>query len=213
MSLTGCVSAGSYARNPVNQEAVPIWVADYVLGSYGSGAIMAVPAHDSRDYDFALQFGLPVRQVVQPNAPSQDAPLPFTGHSPPHPPPPSARPSTHASHTCVAVLHSCYGKSVVLLTHRPQVPNCCIYCLCHWVTACVQKRRHALHGKQNVIGVMGCDSSVMHEVSSHLELNSANLIVAAAALGVDILSGIMSVTCASQCHRGGCGHELEHGVW
>lgn len=69
--------AGSYARNPVNQEAVPIWVADYVLGSYGSGAIMAVPAHDSRDYDFAQQFDLPVRQVVQPHAPSQD--LPFTG--------------------------------------------------------------------------------------------------------------------------------------
>ncbi len=64
----------------MNQEAVPIWVADYVLGSYGSGAIMAVPAHDSRDYDFALQFGLPVRQVVQPQGPSQDAPLPFTGH-------------------------------------------------------------------------------------------------------------------------------------
>lgn len=61
----------------MNQEAVPIWVADYVLGSYGSGAIMAVPAHDSRDYEFAHQFGLPVRQVVQPHAPSQD--LPFTG--------------------------------------------------------------------------------------------------------------------------------------
>ena len=72
-----CVPAGSYARNPVNQEAVPIWVADYVLGSYGSGAIMAVPAHDSRDYDFAQQFGLPVRQVVQPHPPSPD--LPFTG--------------------------------------------------------------------------------------------------------------------------------------
>ena len=61
----------------MNQEAVPIWVADYVLGSYGSGAIMAVPAHDSRDYDFAQQFGLPVRQVVQPHASAPD--LPFTG--------------------------------------------------------------------------------------------------------------------------------------
>ncbi len=63
--------------NPVNQEAVAVWVADYVLGSYGSGAIMAVPAHDSRDYDFAQEFGLPVRQVVQ--SPSLDQDLPYTG--------------------------------------------------------------------------------------------------------------------------------------
>ncbi len=63
--------------NPVNQEAVPVWVADYVLGSYGSGAIMAVPAHDTRDYDFAQEFGLPVRQVVQSLSPDQD--LPYTG--------------------------------------------------------------------------------------------------------------------------------------
>ena len=69
--------AGSYALNPVNNEAVPIWVADYVLGSYGSGAIMAVPAHDTRDFEFAQQFGLPIRQVVE--GPSQDTELPYTG--------------------------------------------------------------------------------------------------------------------------------------
>ena len=70
-------TAGSYAVNPVNKEAVPIWVADYVLGSYGFGAIMAVPAHDSRDYEFAQHFDLPVRQVVQ--APNSSQDLPFTG--------------------------------------------------------------------------------------------------------------------------------------
>lgn len=67
---------GSYAVNAVNQEAVPVWVADYVLGSYGFGAIMAVPAHDTRDYEFAQQFGLPVQQVVQAPAEQQ---LPYTG--------------------------------------------------------------------------------------------------------------------------------------
>jgi len=71
--------AGSYAVNPVNKEAVPIWVADYVLGSYGSGAIMAVPAHDTRDFDFAQEFGLPVCQVVQNPGPSQEQRLPFIG--------------------------------------------------------------------------------------------------------------------------------------
>ena len=65
--------------NPVNQEAVPIWVADYVLGSYGSGAIMAVPGHDTRDYDFAQHFHLPILQVVQNPADAEDRQLPFTG--------------------------------------------------------------------------------------------------------------------------------------
>ncbi|MBI4905022.1 MAG: leucine--tRNA ligase [Acidobacteria bacterium] len=60
------VDSGGFAINPVNGERIPIWIADYVLISYGTGAIMAVPAHDERDHEFALQFGLPIRQVVQP---------------------------------------------------------------------------------------------------------------------------------------------------
>ncbi|PYO90363.1 MAG: leucine--tRNA ligase [Gemmatimonadetes bacterium] len=58
------VFIGSYARNPATGEAVPIWIADYVLMEYGTGAIMAVPAHDKRDFEFATQFKLPIRQVV-----------------------------------------------------------------------------------------------------------------------------------------------------
>jgi leucyl-tRNA synthetase len=60
------VFTGSYARNPATDEAVPIWVADYVLMEYGTGAIMAVPAHDERDFEFATQFDLPIVQVVKP---------------------------------------------------------------------------------------------------------------------------------------------------
>lgn len=60
------VWTGSYAINPVNQERIPIWIADYVLMGYGTGAIMAVPAHDQRDFEFARQFGLPIKLVVQP---------------------------------------------------------------------------------------------------------------------------------------------------
>ena len=59
------VFTGAFATNPVNGEAVPIWIADYVLMGYGTGAIMAVPAHDQRDFDFARKFGLPVVPVYQ----------------------------------------------------------------------------------------------------------------------------------------------------
>jgi leucyl-tRNA synthetase len=58
------VFTGSYAINPVNGQPIPIWVADYVLISYGTGAIMAVPAHDERDFEFAKKFDLPITQVV-----------------------------------------------------------------------------------------------------------------------------------------------------
>jgi leucyl-tRNA synthetase len=62
------VFTGAYAINPVNQEKIPIWIADYVLATYGTGAIMAVPAHDLRDWEFARTFNLPIRHVVQPPA-------------------------------------------------------------------------------------------------------------------------------------------------
>ena len=58
------VFTGGYAINPVNGEKLPIWIADYVLMGYGTGAIMAVPGHDERDYEFARTFGLPIREVV-----------------------------------------------------------------------------------------------------------------------------------------------------
>ncbi|MDR1051592.1 MAG: leucine--tRNA ligase [Deltaproteobacteria bacterium] len=60
------VFTGAHAVNPVNDALVPVWVADYVLMGYGTGAIMAVPAHDERDHEFALKFGLPIVQVVDP---------------------------------------------------------------------------------------------------------------------------------------------------
>jgi len=65
MQRTG-VFTGAYAVNPLNGERVPIWVGDYVLRTVGTGAIMAVPAHDARDFDFAHRFGLPVKVVVAP---------------------------------------------------------------------------------------------------------------------------------------------------
>ena len=60
------VFTGGYAINPVNQAKVPIWIADYVLSTYGTGAIMAVPAHDERDFEFARKFGLEIIPVIQP---------------------------------------------------------------------------------------------------------------------------------------------------
>ena len=66
------VWTGAFAINPVNGEKIPIWIADYVLASYGTGAIMAVPAHDTRDFEFAKKFNLPILQVVQPNDSKMD---------------------------------------------------------------------------------------------------------------------------------------------
>ncbi|RME14087.1 MAG: leucine--tRNA ligase [Bdellovibrio sp.] len=65
---------GAFAINPVNQEEIPVWIADYVLMDYGSGAIMAVPAHDERDFEFAKAFNLPIRRVIE----SQEE-LPYDG--------------------------------------------------------------------------------------------------------------------------------------
>jgi leucyl-tRNA synthetase len=70
------VFTGAYAINPVNGEKMPIWIADYVLMSYGTGAIMAVPAHDERDYEFAKKFNLPIKEVVKGGDISKEA---YTG--------------------------------------------------------------------------------------------------------------------------------------
>ncbi|MGK2851910.1 MAG: leucine--tRNA ligase [Candidatus Limnocylindrales bacterium] len=69
------VSIGADAINPVNGERIPIFIADYVLSGYGTGAIMAVPAHDERDFAFARQFGLPIRRVVAAPGTDADAPM------------------------------------------------------------------------------------------------------------------------------------------
>ena len=63
-SVSG-VFSGSYAIHPITGEEIPIWISDYVLIGYGTGAVMAVPAHDSRDFAFAKHFSLPIIQVVQ----------------------------------------------------------------------------------------------------------------------------------------------------
>ncbi len=68
------VWTGGFAVNPVNGERIPVWVADYVLMSYGTGAIMAVPAHDQRDFEFARAFGLPIRPVIVPEGEPPPAP-------------------------------------------------------------------------------------------------------------------------------------------
>ena len=60
------VPTGAFGINPINDEKIPIWIADYVLSTYGTGAVMAVPAHDERDFEFATKYKLPIRVVVQP---------------------------------------------------------------------------------------------------------------------------------------------------
>ena len=72
---TGCFT-GSYAINPVNGKEIPIWISDYVLATYGTGAIMAVPAHDERDYEFAKKFGIEIIPVLEGGDISKEA---FTG--------------------------------------------------------------------------------------------------------------------------------------
>ena len=71
------VPTGKHAVNPYNGERVPIWVANYVLMDYGTGAIMSVPAHDERDFEFATKYGIPVRQVIQPVQNQDATKLPF----------------------------------------------------------------------------------------------------------------------------------------
>lgn len=66
------VFSGFYATNPVNEEKIPIWIADYVLNSYGTGAVMAVPAHDERDFQFAKKFNLPIKVVISENGDVND---------------------------------------------------------------------------------------------------------------------------------------------
>jgi leucyl-tRNA synthetase len=63
------VFTGAYAINPVNDERIPIWVADYVLMDYGTGAIMCVPYGDQRDYEFAEKYGIEIRKIIEPENP------------------------------------------------------------------------------------------------------------------------------------------------
>src|SRR5439155_17304298 len=70
------VFTGGYATNPATGQPIPIWIADYVLMEYGTGAIMAVPGHDERDFEFARQFSLPIVRVVA--APGEDANTPLS---------------------------------------------------------------------------------------------------------------------------------------
>jgi leucyl-tRNA synthetase len=75
------VFTGAYAVNPATGARVPIWTADYVLMEYGTGAIMAVPAHDERDFEFATKFGLPVVRVVASEGEGADAPVEGGAHT------------------------------------------------------------------------------------------------------------------------------------
>jgi leucyl-tRNA synthetase len=71
------VPTGRFAINPYNGQSVPIWVANYILADYGTGAIMSVPAHDERDFEFANKYGLPITQVIKPTDPAVSQELPF----------------------------------------------------------------------------------------------------------------------------------------
>ncbi len=71
------VATGRSAVNPFNGETLPIWVANYILADYGTGAIMSVPAHDERDFEFAAKYGLPVKRVVAPNVDTDELALPY----------------------------------------------------------------------------------------------------------------------------------------
>ena len=72
------VFTGGYITNPVNGERVPVWIADYVLMGYGAGAIMGVPAHDQRDFEFARKFGIPIREVIRPEGEEPSDPATWT---------------------------------------------------------------------------------------------------------------------------------------
>ncbi|OGZ07355.1 MAG: leucine--tRNA ligase [Candidatus Lloydbacteria bacterium RIFCSPHIGHO2_02_FULL_54_17] len=69
------IATGVYAENPANKEKIPVWIANYVLSGYGTGAIMAVPAHDERDFAFAKKYDLPIRMVICPNYPEPNCPI------------------------------------------------------------------------------------------------------------------------------------------
>ena len=73
------VATGKTAINPFNGETLPIWVANYILADYGTGAIMSVPAHDERDFEFATKYGLEIKRVVAPNVDTDDLALPYAG--------------------------------------------------------------------------------------------------------------------------------------
>ena len=73
------VFTGHHAIHPFTGETLPVWVANYILADYGTGAIMSVPGHDERDFEFATKYGLPIKRVVAPNLDTDDLPLPFSG--------------------------------------------------------------------------------------------------------------------------------------
>jgi len=73
------VQTGRHAVNPFTGETLPIWIANYILADYGTGAIMSVPAHDERDFEFATKYGLPIKRVIAPKLAEEVPELPFTG--------------------------------------------------------------------------------------------------------------------------------------